>query len=113
MDWIGLISGLLGPLLAKCFKQTSSEDPIAYLRSEYNAAPGRMNPDVCEDCIPAVRRAAIQARRQMKPRDRRNAKPLSRQDMYDIAEAKLLEAIKADPAAVAAVMQRADSIEDE
>jgi hypothetical protein len=33
--------------------------------------------------------------------------------MYDIAEAKLLEAIKADPAAVAAVMQRADSIEDE
>jgi hypothetical protein len=49
----------------------------------------------------------------MKPRERRNAKPLSRQDMYDIAEAKLLEAIKADPAAVAAVMQRADSIEDE
>ncbi len=113
MDWLSIISGLLGPILAKCFQQTSAENPHDVLRAAYNATTGQMDPDLVNDCIPAVRRAANKAHRQASPRDRKTFPRLSRPDHYKIANAKLIEAMNADGAHVDAVLAAGRALGDD
>lgn len=104
MDWMAIIGGLLGPIISKCFQQTSSENPHDVLLAAYNPTTGRIDPDLVNDCIPAVRKAANKAHRQASRSDRKTFPRLSRADLYSIAEAKLIEAAKADGRTVDAML---------
>jgi hypothetical protein len=113
MDWITIILGLLGPIIAKCFQQTSSENPHDVLRAAYNEATGRMDPDLVNDCIPAARQAANKAHRQASRSDRKRFPKLSRADLYEIAETKLIEAMKADGPTINAVLAAGHALGDD
>jgi hypothetical protein len=113
MDWISIIKGILGPIIAKCWEQTSAEDPQVVLRSSYNATTGRMDPDLVYEAVPAVRRAAMQARRQATRKERKEFPRLSNNDLYQIAEEKLIEAMNASPEQVLAVFSAAESLTEE
>lgn len=113
MDWITIIGGLVGPIIAKCFSQTSSEDPQQVLKAAFNPATGRMDPDLVNDCIPAVRKAANKAHRQASREDRKKFPRLSRNDLYKIAETELIEAMNAPPEKLLAVFSAAETIGDD
>src|SRR6187431_3156607 len=95
MDWLLIIKGFLGPMLAHCWEQISTEDAQAVLRSSYNATTGRMDPDLVQEAIPATRKAVLKARRQASHEDRKLMPRYSRADLYEIAESQLIEAMNA------------------
>jgi hypothetical protein len=108
-----LILGLLGPLLAKCLDKVSSEPPKEYLAPHYNESTGRMDPDIVREAIPQTRRAVLKARRQSSREERRSMKRYSYDDLYKLAEKKLIEAMNATPDEVAAVYAAAKALPDE
>ncbi|HQZ66221.1 MAG TPA: hypothetical protein PLY87_14130 [Planctomycetaceae bacterium] len=113
MGWETLILSLLGPLLAKCFNQVSSETPAEYLRPHYDEATGKMDPDIVREAIPATRRAVLKARRQSSREDRKTIPRYSKNDLYLLAETKLIEAMNAPPEAVAAAYAAAKELSEE
>lgn len=108
-----IILGLLGPLLAKCLDQVSSETPQEYLKPHYDPVTGRMDPDIVVEAIPQVRKAVLQARRQASREERKSMPRYSRNDLYYLAEKKLIEAVKASPEDVAAVYAAAKALPSE
>ncbi len=113
MEWIAIISTLLGPLLAKCQQDTSSEDPQAILREAYNPATSRMDEGLVRSAIPATRQAIRKAWRNATPAERKTFPRYSRSEVYEIAEHKLIEAMKADEATLLGVFAEAASMQDE
>lgn len=103
MDWINIIGGILGPIVAKCFEKTSSEDAQTVLREAFNPITGRMDPDLVRDCIPATRKAANKAYRLALRSDRKKFPRLSYDDLYAIAEAELIKAMRLHPEKLQAI----------
>lgn len=112
MEWLPVILSFFQPMLLKCFEKTSSEDPQAVLRSNYNAATGKMDPDIVEDSIPSTRRAAHKARKNASKAERKTFPRYSRQELYDITEKNLIDSMNAPPETVAAVRSAAYALPD-
>lgn len=112
MEWIPLVLNFLQPLLLKCFEKTSAEDPQEFLKENYNAVSGKMNPDVVADAIPSARRAARRARLDAPHSERKNFPRYTKAELYDIAEKGLIDSMNAPPEKVAAVRAAAAAIPD-
>ena len=110
MDFFSIISGLLLPLLAKCFQGVSSDDPRQYLRDHYDSSSDSFDSGLVADCMPQTYRAIRKARRQCNHKDRKNFPQYSRDQVYKMTEESLRDAMKADDAAVAAVMAAAGQL---
>ena len=108
-----LILALLGPILVKCLDQVSSETPSEYLRPHFNEVTGKMSPDIVHDAMPATRRAILKARRQASREDRQTMSRYSKEDVYNLAEKKLIEAMNAPPEKVADVYAAAKLLGDD
>lgn len=108
-----LILALLGPMLAKCLDQVSSETPAEYLKPHFNSATGRMDPDIVREAMPQTRKAALKARRQASKEDRKKMQRLSYDDVYNITEKKLIEALNAPAEVVASVYAAAKELGDD
>ena len=113
MEWLTIITTFLQPIILKCFEKTSAEDPQEFLRSNYNAATGRMNPEVVEDAIPATRRAVRRAHRSLSREDRKKFPRYTREELYDVAEKSLIDSMNAPQERVAAVRSEAAGLPDE
>ena len=108
MDWVSIIGTFLFPLLAKCFSGFSSEKPQYYLRCHYDEASGTMDSGLVTDAIPQTRRAIRKAYRST-PRSERGAFPrYSREELYAIAEQKLIEAMNASDEQISAAYAAAE-----
>jgi hypothetical protein len=113
MDWMLIISGLLTPLLAKSFNQVSSEEPSDYLKPHYNAATGKMDPEIVRAAMPKTRQAILKARRQASHAERKTMPRFGRDDIYALAESKLIEAMNADSETVAKAYAAATELGDD
>ena len=100
-------------MLAKCFNQLSSETPAEYLKPHYDEATGKMDHGIVRDAMPQTRRAIRKAHRQATREERQSLPRFSREDIYNLTEEKLIEAMRATPETVAAVFAAAESIEDD
>lgn len=112
MEWFVIISSLLGPLLAKCQQATSSEDPQEMLRESYNETTGRMDESIVRSAVPATRQAIRKAWRNATKEERKTFPRYSRSEVYEIAEAKLIEAMNADPATLQAAFETAAAMDE-
>ena len=113
MEWLPIILSFLQPFLAKCFAQQSTESPKEYLTSLYNASNGKMDSDLVIDAMSQTRRAIRKARRNASREDRRNFPRYSRDEIYDITERQLIEAMNAPPEQLAAVFASAAALSDD
>lgn len=112
MEWVSLVTAFLQPIILKCFERTSAEDPQEFLRENYNAATGRMDPDVVEDAIPATRRAANKAARSLPKEEQRKIPRHRREDWRQLAEQALIASMNAPPERVQAVRAEAEALVD-
>jgi len=113
VDWMSLISGFLIPMFAQCLNRVSSETPEEYLRPHYDPITGKMDPELVTDAMSRTKRAIRKAYNNT-PKKERGAFPrYSRDEVYAITEAKLIEAMNAPPEAVAAAMASAATLGDD
>lgn len=102
MEWITRIFGLIGPFLAECQKKNNpTQTPAeaqADLRAQYNAMTGRMNPRLVRQVVPQVRRAENKARRNGTKQERKDNPRLTKDQLYDMADKSLIQAMAADKA---------------
>lgn len=114
MNWVALITSLLGPMLAKCFQEQSSEEPQAYLARHYDATASKMDADLVRDAMPATARAVRKAHRQCRTKEDRKSFPrYSRDELYALTEDRLITAMKADPTEVASAYAAAASMTED
>lgn len=114
MEYITIILGVLGPLLAKCWSdQQDQSDPQAYLKSRYNKETNKFDPQIVRQVIPQVTKAIRNAKRGMSKQERKSFPKYNRNEKYDIAEKKLLEAMNAKPEVVRAAFAVAATMGDD
>jgi hypothetical protein len=112
MEWAILIQSFLQPLLLKCFDRTSTENPQDVLRRNYDPITGHMDSDLVEDAIPAARRAVHRARKSLSREERKTFPKLSYNQLYELAEKNLIDAMNASPEAVTQCRSVAASLRD-
>jgi hypothetical protein len=116
MGWSLLVSQFLMPFLLKCFSQqadSSTESPQDYLRREYDASTGSISPSVVRQAMPMTAKAVRRAWRQT-PKQERGPKPqLSREELYNLTQEKLVEAMNATPEQLAACAAMVAEMEDD
>lgn len=112
MDWASIIGNLLLPALLRCLTKTSSEDPQQILRESYDAATGKMDSDLVREAMPTTRQAARRAYRQASRSDKKSFQPLSEQQVYDLTEKKLIEAMNASQEDATVIRAAASALAD-
>lgn len=113
MEWITLITTLLGPLLMKCFQGSSNEDPREFLKAHYNPDTDEFSGNIVEDALPQTYRAIRKARRQTPHKERKNFPKYSREEVIQMTKDHLKDSMKASDEKLRACKVEADSLEDE
>lgn len=72
-----------------------------------------MDPDIVAAAMPKTRQAILKARRQASHADRKSMPRFSRQDVYDLAEKNLIDAMNASDEQVADVYAAAKLLGDD
>ena len=110
MDWFAIISGLLLPLLQRCFGGLSSEDPREYLRAHYDPQTGTFDPGLVADCMPQTYRAIRKARRQCPRKDRPSFPQYSHEQVRLMTITNLKTAMDGDDSLLASVTAAAGQL---
>lgn len=113
MEWISLITGILGPLLLKCLGKTSAEDPRAFLTSHYDASTDSFSGNVVQDALPQTYRAIRMARRRTAPKDRKNFPRYSRDEVVSMTKDHLKKSMNATDDQLTACKAMADQLPDD
>ena len=115
MDWISIIGSLLLPIITKCWttQENSDTDPQEYLRANYDSATGRMSPDVVNAALSSTRKAMYKAKRQASKQDRKNFPRFTKEQIYNIAEKNLIDAMIADDDEVSRIYSEAMQLGDD
>lgn len=113
MEWITLITGILGPMLLKCMQKTSTEDPRAFLKSHYDATTDSFSGGVVEDALPQTYRATRIARRRTPPKDRKNFPRYSNDDIVKMTKDHLKDSMNATDTQLATCQAVADQLPED
>ena len=115
MEWATIILGLLGPLFAKCPSQSAEAalDPKEYLKSNYNDSTGRMDSSLVRRAMPTTRKAIKKAKKQASEEERKMFPLYSRNEIYEIAEKKMIESMNAPSEQVAAAFASAATLTED
>ena len=95
MEWLPIIFKFLDVFLAQCQNAVSTETPQEYLRAHYDSASGTMERNVVLDAMVQTRRAIRKARQELSPADRHRFPRYSRDDVYQMTENRLIDAMNA------------------
>ena len=112
MEWLPIITTILGPLLAKCWGE-QTERPQDFLARHYDSQRQRMEPVIVRRAMPQTRKAIAQAKRQMTRQQRKDMQKLSANDIYAITEQQLVAAMHADDSEVLGVFAVAAALKDD
>ena len=115
MEWATIILGLLGPFLAKCHSQSeqAADDPKEFLKSKYDDSTGKMDQSLVRQSMPSTRKAINKAKKQASREERKTFPRYSRDEIYEMTEKKLVEAMDAPPEQVASAFASAATLTDD
>lgn len=115
MEWLPIIFQFLQPMLAKCFSQSeaAAQDPQEYLKANYDAETGKMDPSLVRRSMGTTRKAIRKAHRQATREERKTFPRYSRDDIYQMTEKKLVEAMQAPQEQVQAAFALAAELPDD
>jgi hypothetical protein len=115
MEWATIILGLLGPFLAKCHSQSekAAQDPKEYLKENYDESTGKMDESLVRRSMASTRKAIKKAKKGASREERKTFPHYSRDEIYQMTEKKLVEAMNAPPEQVASAFAVAATLTDE
>lgn len=114
IDWIGIITGFLMPMLIKCWTngESSAINPQQYLKDNFDETTGKMSRSVVIRAIPTARRALHKARKKATREERKSMPRYDNHGLYKLTESKLIEAMFATEKQVVAAYAVAETLDD-